>query len=149
MPTSPPCAPDVPVKLKAFDSLFVPLAKWSMLLTGNYRCVTRDDVRPIRDAVHENLGKSRMIYQHVDAIARNLGADPADAVPFEKYANAAENLLKPSSVARAVAAGSPVIERVDMLVQLIGRSLGMSNPDIDEIVATVDARLAQNQRQSA
>jgi hypothetical protein len=28
---------DVPVKLKAFDSLFVPLAKWSMLLTGNYR----------------------------------------------------------------------------------------------------------------
>src|SRR3954462_5811695 len=25
---------DVPVKLKVFDSLFVPLAKWSMLLTG-------------------------------------------------------------------------------------------------------------------
>ena len=70
-------------------------------------------------------------------------------MPFEKYANAAENLLKPSSVARAVAAGAPVIERVDRLVQLIGRSLGMSNPDIDEIVATVDARLARNQRQSA
>ena len=32
---------DVPVKLKVFDSLFVPLAKWSMLLTGNYRCITR------------------------------------------------------------------------------------------------------------
>jgi NAD(P)-dependent dehydrogenase (short-subunit alcohol dehydrogenase family) len=31
---------DVPVKLKVFDSLFVPLAKWSMLLTGNYRCIT-------------------------------------------------------------------------------------------------------------
>ncbi|MAN80566.1 MAG: hypothetical protein CMM77_11415 [Rhodospirillaceae bacterium] len=140
---------DVPVKLKVFDSLFVPLAKWSMLLTGNYRCVTRDDVRPIRDAVHENLAQSRLIYHHVDAIARRLGADPGDAVPFEKYANAAENLVKPSSVARAVAAGSPVIERVDMLVQLIGRSLGMANPDIDEIIATVDARLAQNQRQSA
>ena len=31
---------DVPVKLKVFDLLFVPLAKWSMLLTGNYRCIT-------------------------------------------------------------------------------------------------------------
>ena len=140
---------EVPVKLKAFDSLFVPLAKWSMLLTGNYRCVQADGVRPIRDAVHENLAKSRLIYQHVDEIARRLGADPADAVPFEKYAAAAENLLKPSSVARAVAAGAPGIERVDRLVQLIGRSLGMSNPDIDEIVSTVDARLAANQRQSA
>src|SRR3546814_4942382 len=33
-----PC--DVPVKLRVHDSLFVPLAKWSMLLTGNYRCIT-------------------------------------------------------------------------------------------------------------
>ena len=140
---------EVPVKLRAFESVFVPLAKWSMLLTGNYRCVARKEVRPIRDAVHENLALSRLIYQHVDAIARALGADAADAVPFEKYAAAAENLLKPSSVARAVAAGAPVIERVDMLVQLIGRSLGMNSPEIDEIVATVDGRLAANQRRSA
>lgn len=140
---------EVPVKLKAFDSVFVPLAKWSMLLTGNYRCVARAGVRPIRDAVHENLAKSRLIYQHVDEIARRLGADPADAVPFDKYAAAAENLLKPSSVARAVDGGSPVIERVDMLVQLIGRSLGITNPEVDEIVATVNARLEQNQRRSA
>ncbi|MEQ8505282.1 MAG: hypothetical protein RIB80_08145 [Rhodospirillales bacterium] len=139
----------VPVKLKAFDSVFVPLAKWSMLLTGNYRCVERDGIRPIRDAVHENLGKSRVIYQHVDAIARALGADAADAVPFEKYAAAAENLLKPSSVARAIDGNAPVIERVDMLVQLIGKALGMNNDDIDETVSTVDARLAANQRQSA
>ena len=41
---------DVPVKLRVFDSLFVPLAKWSMLLTGNYRCITRDAARPIREA---------------------------------------------------------------------------------------------------
>ncbi|MEQ8228910.1 MAG: hypothetical protein RIA64_12565 [Rhodospirillales bacterium] len=138
-----------PVKLKAFDSVFVPLAKWSMLLTGNYRCVERDGIRPIRDAVHENLGKSRVIYQHVDAIARALGADAADAVPFEKYAAAAENLLKPSSVARAIDGNAPVIERVDMLVQLIGKALGMNNDDIDETVSTVDTRLAANQRQSA
>jgi hypothetical protein len=142
-----PC--DVPVKLRVFDSLFVPLAKWSMLLTGNYRCITAGEPRPIREAVHGDLELSRSIYAHVDAIARKLGADPADQVPFEKYAKAAENLLKPSSAARAVAAGAPAIERVDMLVQLIGKSLGMENPAIDEVVATVDAKLSENQRLSA
>ena len=29
----------LPVKLKVHDSVFVPLAKWSMLIAGNYRCV--------------------------------------------------------------------------------------------------------------
>src|SRR5262250_1067474 len=33
---------ELPVKLKVYDSIFVPLAKWSMLLAGNYRCVTKD-----------------------------------------------------------------------------------------------------------
>jgi hypothetical protein len=140
---------DVPVKLRVFDSLFVPLAKWSMLLTGNYRCITAGEPRPIRDAVHSDLELSRGIYAHVDAIAQRLGADPADQVPFEKYAKAAESLLKPSSAARAVAAGAPAIERVDMLVQLIGKQLGMENPAIDAVVATVDAKLAENQRLSA
>jgi len=140
---------DVPVKLRVFDSLFVPLAKWSMLLTGNYRCVTTGDARPIRAAVHTDLEMSREIYDHVDAIARRLGADPADQVPFDKYARAAENLLKPSSAARAIAAGAPVIERVDMLVQLIGQSLGMNHPGVDQTVAIVESQLALNQRMTA
>lgn len=140
---------DVPVKLRLSDSLFVPLAKWSMLLTGNYRCITAGAPRSIREAVHGDLEKSRAIYAHVDAIARRLGADPADQVPFEKYASAAESLLKPSSAARAVAAGSPVIERVDRLVQLIGRTAGLDHPEIDPVVDTVDARLAENRRMSA
>ena len=140
---------DVPVKLRVFDSLFVPLAKWSMLLTGNYRCITQGEPRPIREAVHGDLELSREIYAHVDAIAQRLGADPADQVPFEKYARAAESLLKPSSAARAVAAGAPSIERVDRLVQLIGQTLGMEHPGIDETVATVDAQLDKNQRLSA
>jgi hypothetical protein len=118
---------DVPVKLRAYDSLFVPLAKWSMLMTGNYRCVTRDAARSIRDAVHGDLATSEAIYAFVNELVRRLGADPADAVPFEKYAKAAESLLKPSSVARAIAAGAPFIERVDVLVQLIARDLGLSN----------------------
>src|SRR6201997_3004109 len=97
---------DVPVKLKVFDSLFVPLAKWSMLLTGNYRCITPHEPQSIRDAVHSDLKLSKSIYEHVDGIARQLGADPADQVPFEKYAKAAESLLKPSSAARGVASGA-------------------------------------------
>lgn len=132
---------DVPVKLKVFDSLFVPLAKWSMLLTGNYRCITAHEPRPIRDAVHEDLNLSKSIYTHVDAIAQRLGADPKDQVPFEKYAKAAESLLKPSSAARAVARGAPFIERVDLLVQLISQQLQMPNAEIDRTVEIIDRKL--------
>jgi len=132
---------DVPVKLKVFDSLFVPLAKWSMLLTGNYRCITLQEPQSIRDAVHSDLKLSQSIYDHVDAIARRLGADPKDQVPFEKYARAAESLLKPSSAARAVANGAPFIERVDLLVKLISHQLGMPDAEIDRTVQIVDQRL--------
>jgi hypothetical protein len=135
---------DVPVKLKVFDSLFVPLAKWSMLLTGNYRCITPHQPRPIRDAVHDDLALSRSIYDHVDAVARRLGADPKDQVPFEKYAKAAESLLKPSSAARAIAAGAPFIERVDLLVKLISHQLGMPNAEIDRTVDIVEQKLNEN-----
>ncbi|MBQ8104597.1 MAG: hypothetical protein IJ127_17155 [Afipia sp.] len=134
---------DVPVKLKVFDSLFVPLAKWSMLLTGNYRCITPNDPQPIREAVHGDLNLSKSIYNHVDAVARKLGADPEDQVPFEKYAKAAESLLKPSSAARAVASGAPFIERVDLLVKLISHQLGMPNADIDRTVEVVDMKLGE------
>ncbi|MBX9932994.1 MAG: hypothetical protein K2Y56_15875 [Methylobacterium sp.] len=132
---------DVPVKLKVSESLFVPLAKWSMLLTGNYRCIRPDEIQSIRDAVHGDLARSRAIYEHVDAIARQLGAAPEDQVPFEKYAKAAESLLKPSSAARAVANGAPFIERVDLLIKLISHQLGAPNAEIDETVETVDWRL--------
>lgn len=140
---------EVPVKLRVHDSLFVPLAKWSMLLTGNYRCITPSGARSICEAVHDDLSLSRAIYAHVDAIARRLGADAADQVQFAKYASAAENLLKPSSAARAVMAGAPVIERVDRLVQLVARQLDMQHPEIDRIVARVDAALAGNRAEVA
>ena len=132
---------DVPVKLRVFDSLFVPLAKWSMLLTGNYRCITTHEPQSIRDAVHDDLELSQSIYEHVDAIARRLGADAKDQVPFEKYAKAAEGLLKPSSAARAVANGAPFIERVDLLVKLISYQLGVPNDEIDHTVQIVDQKL--------
>jgi hypothetical protein len=91
--------------------------------------------------VHSDLKLSQSIYDHVDAVARALGADPKDQVPFEKYAKAAESLLKPSSAARAVASGAPFIERVDLLVKLISHQLGMPNEEVDRTVQVVDQKL--------
>ena len=140
---------DVPVKLRVHDTLFVPLAKWSMLLTGNYRCITNGDPIAICDAVHSDIKHSKEIYDFVDNVVKKLGADESELVPFEKYAKAAENLLKPSSAARSVAGGSDVIERVDRVVQSVAKSLGMHHPTIDATVATVDAQLEKNRREKA
>jgi hypothetical protein len=52
---------ELPVKLKVFDSLFVPLAKWSMLLTGNYRCIQADGMRSIREAILQDLPASQRL----------------------------------------------------------------------------------------
>ncbi len=135
---------DVPVKLRVHDGLFIPLAKWSMLLTGNYRCITSSDPVSIRDAVHCDMELSGEVYTFVDNVVKKLGADVKDLVPFEKYAKAAEGLLKPSSAARAVAAGAEVIERVDRVVQSVAATLGMRHTIVDETVATVDAELQKN-----
>jgi hypothetical protein len=137
---------ELPVKLKVHDSVFVPLAKWAMLLAGNYRCVQREGVVSIRDAVHGNLEESRAVYQWVVDLCVALGADRGDMVPFEKYANAALSLQSPSSAARALAAGAPHIERVDRLVQLVGSQRGLSSPAVDATVERVDAWLVRNRR---
>jgi len=135
---------ELPVKLKVHDSVFVPLAKWSMLLAGNYRCVQRDAMRSIREAVHADIEASRGIYNWVGALCKSLGASDADLVPFEKYADAARGLSKPSSAARALAGGAIAIERVDMLVQSVAAQKGMRSPLVDETVALVDGWLARN-----
>ena len=134
----------LPVKLKVHESVFVPLTKWQMLLAGNYRCVGRDGMVSIRDAVHGDIVASRRIYEWMRKLCIRLGAADEDLVPFHKYAEAARYLRKPSSAARALFAGVPNIERVDWLVQLIARQLGIDSAPIDPIVATVDHRLAIN-----
>jgi hypothetical protein len=52
-------------------------------------------------------------------------------------------------VARAIDAGADKVERVDLLVQLVGASQGMQSDSVDEIVSTLNARLAANARASA
>jgi hypothetical protein len=135
---------ELPVKLKVHDSIFVPLAKWAMLLTGNYRCVTKDGPRAIRDAVHTDVEASRSVYNWVVDLCVELGSSRDDLVPFEKYAAAAQSLSRPSSAARALFAGAPNIERVDRLVQAIARQKGKSNPVVDATVKLVDEKLEAN-----
>ena len=137
---------ELPVKLRVSESVMVPLAKWSMLLAGNYRCVQADGVRPIKEAVYSDIEASRSIYEWVLDVCRSLGASEDDLVPFEKYANAADGLASPSSVARAVDGGAQYIERVDKLVQTVAAQKGMHNPVLDEIVALVDAKLEANRK---
>jgi hypothetical protein len=135
---------EIPVKLRVHDSLFVPLAKWPMLIAGNYRCIRRDNMTSIHDAVLANAGTSQEIYDWVRKICIALGADDADLVPFAKYARAVEGLTKPSSAARALFGGAEHIERVDCLIRRIALQLGLESNTLDEIVTLVDARLAQN-----
>jgi hypothetical protein len=135
---------ELPVKLKVFDSLFVPLAKWSMLLTGNYRCIQVDSMRPIREAILQDVSASTDVYEWVVKLCVALGASPDDLVPFKKYAEAADGLAKPSSAARALAAGAVNIERVDLIVQALATQLGMSHASVDQTVALVNGWLAKN-----
>jgi hypothetical protein len=137
---------ELPVKLKVHDSVFVPLAKWAMLLAGNYRCVKEDRMISIQEAVHGDLAATRAVYSWVVELCVSLGASRDDMVPFEKYANAAQSLGSPSSAARALGAGAQNIERVDRLVQSVGAQHGMRSPAVDEIVALVDSWLVRNRR---
>ena len=137
---------ELPVKLKVHESIFVPLAKWCMLLTGNYRCVHKDGMISIKEAVHNDLEQSRSVYNWVSEVCRKIGADPADQVPFEKYASAAQGLTMPSSGARGLAAGAKFVERADALVRSIGAQNGMQNNAVDEAVSLVDFWLEKNRK---
>jgi hypothetical protein len=140
---------ELPVKLKVHDSIFVPLAKWAMLLAGNYRCITKDGMRTAQEAVHSDIATARSVYNFVNDLCIKLGARPEDLVPFEKYAAAAQSLTRPASAARALQNGAPFIERADKLVQLIAKQKGLSNPAIDAQVALVDTRLEANRKKQA
>lgn len=135
---------EIPVKLKVHESLFVPMAKWAMLIAGNYRCIGANDMRPIQQAVHDDIDLSQAIYNQVVDLCISLGSNPTDPVPFEKYAAAAQSLGSPSSAARALASGAKNIERADKLVQTIARQKGQTIEGLDAIVALVDHWLTKN-----
>ena len=135
---------DLPVKLKVHESLFVPLAKWAMLLAGNYRCLQGEGIRSISEAVHGDIEASQGVYDWVVDLCVEMGAGRDDMVPFDKYAQAARSLQSPSSAARALSAGVPHIERVDRLVQTLAARHGRRHDSVDQTVSRVDDWLVRN-----
>ena len=113
-----------------------------MLIAGNYRCVTKEGPRAIKDAVHSDINASRVWVVNLCLL---LGAKESDLVPFDKYAAAAQTLGSPSSAARALYGGAPYIERVDRLVQAIAAQKGLRLPALDEVVG----RSTRNSRRTA
>ena len=98
---------ELPVKLKVHDSVFVPLAKWAMLLAGNYRCVQAESVRSDQGSgARRPGGIARGLRMGGEAL-HLAGRRRGRLVPFEKYAAAALSLGSPSSAARALAGGAP------------------------------------------
>jgi hypothetical protein len=120
-----------------------------MLMTGNYRCVQADGMRPIKAAVHGDIEESRRVYEWVAGLCVLLGASPDDMVPFEKYAAAGQGLLKPSSAARALAGGATDIERIDLLVKLVAEQQGLHSDSVDETVKLINGWLERNRSQAA
>ena len=79
---------------------------------------------------------------------RGIGCPAETLIPFDKYAAAANSLVEPSSAAKAVNRGVTAIERVDVLVHCMASQQGTRITSLDEVVARVDARLADNRAAS-
>ena len=140
---------ELPVKLRVYNSIFVPLAKWSMLLAGNYRCITKDGMRTAQEAVHSNIEESRSVYNFVFDLCVKLGAKPDDLVPFEKYAAAAQSLSRPASAARALAERRAQHRTRRQAGAAHRQAEGLEPPGDRRHVALVDARLEANRKKAA
>lgn len=119
------------VSMLAHSSQFVPLAKWPMLITGNCRCVTADGMQTIAEAVLSSTGEGEAIYHAVGELVLSLGAP-------------AERLVRPSSSARAISNGVPLIERIDLLVLQLMRQGKLDTSSIEPIMEVIEQRLARN-----
>lgn len=134
----------LPVALVASSSIYVPLAKWPMLIAGNCRCVTEAEPRSIASAVYDDLAATEKIYDRVVGLVRGLGASSADMVPFAAYARAASDLTRPSSLARSLANGVTAVERIDRLVSNLLRIDGALDDHIQRLVDLIDRKIGKN-----
>lgn len=133
------------VQIVSHRSMYAPLAKWPMLLTGNCRCLKRDGrMVPISEAVHADLEESERIYEWGLELVQRMGADMEDLVPFRHYAAVSKRLKAPSSYARSIVSRSGAIERVDKMIQLSGRALGMSLKELDDIVELAGSKVMEH-----
>lgn len=140
----------VPVHLLARASLFTPLAKWPMLVTGNCRCLSDAGVLlSICDAVEQDLVVSRMLYEGVNEGLRWLGAPESVLVPFDAYLIASRQLVRPSSLARSLMNGATAVERIDLLVLGLMQEAPAQQDvliELHRISALISAKLLENQK---
>jgi hypothetical protein len=132
------------VRFIAHPSLYVPLAKWPMLIAGNCRCLTARGPIAIGEAVWSDLEQSQALYEWVCTVAQSLGAKETDLVSFDRYAKAARGLSLPSSLARGLSSGAQAVERIDLLVQALARSKSQCHPALDGIVKLITDALERN-----
>lgn len=138
-----------PVAMRASQSLHVPLTKWPMLIAGNCRCIFTDSIRSIADAVSSDLNESRAIYDAVTALTIRLGVRPGEIVTFDAYASAAAQLIRPSSLARALSGGSTAVERIDRLVLNLFDRSNLDRTLIAPLVERIDGLIDRNKRLTA
>lgn len=124
----------VPVNLNLYDSPFIPISKWPMLITGNYRCLNKNHLMSIQEIVNQNIGVSEEIYNEVLALCRSLGATDKDLIKFQSYLKVANKLTSPSSVARLAFAKNKNFERLDILIKSLCNIKKIKIKNIDQII---------------
>lgn len=129
------------VNLVVGRSRYVALAKWPMLIAGNYRCVTSGEPIAIKDAVFADVEQTRTIYDQVLKLCLSLGASGTDLVPFGAYCKAAQQLDKPSSVSRAAELPGAKLERMDLLIHTLCNIHDVAVPELDRIVERIENKL--------
>ena len=135
----------LPVRIKQYESPWVSISKLPMLVTGNYRCFDSNQLRSIHEAIQSDIILSEVIYNQVVDILKKLGASRETIIPFRAYLKASIKLDAPSSVCRAIDKGKANVERVDRLVQSLGKSINFKSPEIDSIVNNIDYVISSKQ----
>lgn len=128
----------VPINFNIFDSKYIPLGKWPMLITGNYRCLDNLKLKSIKDAVLENIQESQLIYNDVSNLCCLLGANKNDLISFETYLKVINKLDAPSSVARMASSGTKNFERFDKLIQFLANENKIKIHGLEKIVSNFD-----------
>jgi len=128
----------VPVYINLFNSFFVPISKWPMLITGNYRCLENNKLISIHDAVNNDVKLSEKIYNEVQEICKSLGASNNELINFENYLKATRKLNAPSSVARLAFSKVRNFERLDKLIKILCEKKNIHISVIDKIIKNFD-----------
>tara|TARA_B110000305_G_C19406756_1_gene623198 strand:- start:806 stop:1852 length:1047 start_codon:yes stop_codon:yes gene_type:complete len=134
----------VPILLKIYESKYIFMTKWPMLITGNYRCFTAKGIRSIKESVFHDLKYSEKIYNSIYNLCIKLGCSKNDLVEFRHYANAAKKLIYPSSFSREIDKNKISVERLDKLIKKISEEQSVKLNFLNDITEKIELRLDNN-----